>query len=256
MIIFTGSGRSGTGLYAKLFDAHHEYRVEELIRRHFPSPLLPMPADPFADFAVRLRIMQDHLRGVDLKAFRDSSNPYVSFLDALYAIDPDVKIVLGLRDGRDFAVSGITRGYHLGGKYTGYSMTPELDDPYCPYWSLMTPIEKMAWWWTYRHRRAIERLATVPRANILVVRLEDFGGDTDLSRRTIEALEAFLGIPAHRQWLTQKYNANREQAFTPKEQWTPQMRKEFDFIAGDLMRAFGYYEDGRANRPVLAVGRP
>jgi hypothetical protein len=32
MILFTGSGRSGTGLYSKLFATHHEYQVSRLAR--------------------------------------------------------------------------------------------------------------------------------------------------------------------------------------------------------------------------------
>ncbi|MGR8931722.1 MAG: hypothetical protein ACU836_13870, partial [Gammaproteobacteria bacterium] len=145
MIIFTGSGRSGTGLYSKLFDTHHEYNVNKLIGTYFPRSALFLESDPFDDFELRKRIMLDHLAGIDFSKFRDSSNPYVSFLDALYVIDNEVKIVLGARDGRDFCVSGITRGYHDNQRYSGYSITPYKSDPLYSRWQTLSPLEKMAW---------------------------------------------------------------------------------------------------------------
>jgi len=57
MIIFTGTGRSGAGLYSKLFNTHHEYNVPQLIKRHFPPPNEVLISDPFANFSKRLEIM-------------------------------------------------------------------------------------------------------------------------------------------------------------------------------------------------------
>lgn len=162
MIIFTGTGRSGTGLYSKLFNAHHEYNVPQLIKKHFPPPNKVLLSDPFARFSKRLEIMKDHLSNANVATFRDSSNPYVSFLNALYEIDSNVKIVFGVRDGRDFAISAITRGYYDEKKYSGYSMTPEQDDPYFSIWPNMTPLERMAWISNFRNSKALQRLDSVP----------------------------------------------------------------------------------------------
>ena len=108
MIVFTGSGRSGTGLYSKIFNAHHEYNVRGLVGQLRALPgYYNAPSDLLADIRLRRAMMQTHLKGVDLAAFRDSSNPYVHFLDVMHEIDPNIRIVLGVRDGRDFARSGI-----------------------------------------------------------------------------------------------------------------------------------------------------
>jgi hypothetical protein len=241
MIIFTGSGRSGTGLYSKLFDTYHEYNVTRLIQKYFPPPNKVLDYDPFADFSIRLQIMKDHLIDVDIATFRDSSNPYVSFLYALYTIDPNIRIVLGVRDGRDFAISGITRGYYNRKKYSGYSMTPYRTDPYFSRWPKMTPLERMAWWWSYRNAKALDRLKKVPKENWMIVRLEDLTQDSNESMRLLQKLEDFVSLKADREWLRKKYNASAHHLYPPKEAWNTEMRERFDSIAGHLMKEFGYY---------------
>ena len=245
MIIFTGTGRSGTGLYSKLFDTFHEYNVHQLIKKHFPPPYERLRSDPFADFQSRLKIMRDHLRDIKIATFRDSSNPYVSFLDALYEIDPNIKIVFGVRDGRDFAVSGITRGYYNEKKYSGYSMTPEEDDPYFSRWPNMTPLERMAWMWDYRNRKALKRLEFIPKENQMIIRLEDLTQDNEKSIYWIEELETFLSLKANREELKKRYNASAKYSYPPKEAWNEEMKTRFDRIADDLMRKFGYYTSKR-----------
>jgi len=232
VIIFTGTGRSGTGLYAKLFDAHHEYNVR-FLTEYFHGQ--PCPTDPFADFDLRLSLMSAHLSRVDFATFRDSSNPYVHFLDALYALDPDVRIVLGVRDGRDFVASGVTRGYHDPDKYPLFSMIPTQDDPYYDKWPAMSPLERCAWMWTYRNQKALDRFSSVPTAHKRIVRLEDLR-----HRPTLKALETFAGVRAKRRFLYRNVNANKRAAYPPKEEWDSEMHQPFNTIAGNMMTRFGY----------------
>lgn len=243
MIIFTGTGRSGTGLYSKLFQAHHEYQVERLMQLiKALTPDYNQPAtDPLSAFDKRLRIIATQLLTVDLPGFRDSSNPYIHFLDALYVIDPDIRIVLGLRDGRDFAVSGVTRGYHTP-KYSFFSMAPEKDDPHSKRWPSLNPIEKMAWIWVYRNQKALSRLENVPKENYHIVRLEDLTSGTQEAEKHIVLLEDFVGMKMDRQWLKVSYNRNATYALPPKEEWTPEMNRSFLGLGGEMMRRFGYIE--------------
>ena len=266
MILFTGSGRSGTGLYSKLFATHHEYEVSRLARiiEELPGYRSP-PHDLLADARKRLRIMQRHLHGVDLSAFRDSSNPYVHLLDAAFAMDPDVRIVLGVRDGRDFVRSGITRGYHLPDGlprpgawravrrwvrqtlglqrppiFTGFGLEPEGDDAAHGAWPTMSPVERMAWLWQYRNEKALARLAGVPEDRWTVVRLEDLTGDPRRGLQELERLEAFLGVSADRQWLTRKYNHSDALAHPGHDDWTLGDIEGFRRIAGATMARLGY----------------
>ncbi len=240
MLIFTGTGRSGTGLYAKLFNGYHEYKNESyrpMLARYVPDIDHPK-SDPFANSEIRLRFVQELLQGVDLNTFCDSSNLYIHFLDALYALDPNVRIVLGVRDGRDFARSGITRGYHDPQRYNGWAMEPNADDPYFNRWKQMHPVEKMAWLWTSRNQKALDRLTLIPKENWMTIRLEDLTGEN--SGTYLAQLEEFTGRKAVRSWITVKYNANPQSNVPEKENWPPAIRDAFETIAGDMMRYFGY----------------
>ena len=232
MIIFTGTGRSGTGLYEKLFNTYHEYNVS-FITKYFTYP--PSIPDPFVDFERRKRIMMAHLKDVDIDSFRDSSNPYIHFLDALYVLDKNIRIVLGVRDGRDFVTSAITRGYHDENKYRLFSMIPTEGDPYYEKWAQMTPLKRCAWMWVYRNQKALDRWETVPEKNKHLVRLEDIG-----NMDVLEELEEFLGLKAERKWLNRKVNANRGLQYPPKEEWTEEMSRRFYKIAGKMMKKLGY----------------
>jgi hypothetical protein len=241
MIIFTGTGRNGTGMYAKMFDAHHEYNMAglvEMIKEKVVNWSDP-ETDYLSDPADRKDIMARHLKDVDINDFRDSSNPYIHFLDTLYEMDPAIRIVLGLRDGRDFARSGLSRGYHTS-VYNYYGMIPERDTPFYREWPTMNPIEKMAWLWSYRNHKALTRLQSVPKQNYWIVRLEDLVADDEKAEQTIAELENFVGIKMDRQWLTTKYNKNIAYVMPSKEQWTPDMNTSFFRIAGAMMRRFGY----------------
>lgn len=241
MIIFTGTGRSGTGMYSKMFKTNHEYNVSNLlnlIQSYFPNWQDP-DTDHISSPKIRKEIMKVHLENVDIDNFRDSSNPYIHFLDTLYEMDPCIRIVLGLRDGRDFARSGISRGYHTE-KYHFFSMVPEHDSPYYREWQFMDPIEKMAWIWAYRNHKALMGLKSVPPTNYCIVRLEDIVSGGETGEKEIERLETFLELKMDRQWLTEKYNRNKSYSAPLKEEWTMEMNKKFFRIAGPLMCRFGY----------------
>lgn len=234
MIVFTGTGRSGTALYSKLFNTYHEYNVK-FLTQYFKGA--PFESDPFADFEFRTDLMKKHLKEIDFNKFRDSSNPYVHFLDALYALNKDVKIVLGVRDGRDFVVSGITRGYHDENKYPLFSMIPTKDEPYYGVWPHMTPLEKCAWMWVYRNQKALDRLADVPEDNKLIVRLEDIN-----NTNVVQSLEDFVRIKARKRFLKKKVNKNKALKYPPKEEWTREMNMRFNKIAGNMMVKLGYFD--------------
>ena len=266
MIVFTGRGLSGRGLYSKIFNAHHEYNVRGLVGQLRALPgYYNAPSDLLADIRLRRAMMRTHLKGVDLAAFRDSSNPYVHFLDVMHEIDPNVRIVLGVRDGRDFARSGITRGYHipdgrswsggvksvaravcktfgyhLPGKHCGFGLQPEQCDPWFAEWPQMSPVEKLAWMWQSRNEKALTRLQSVPRDQWTVVRLEDLSGEAERGRAELQRLEEFLGIKGDPQWLTQKYNHSQSFGFPDKADWPEADIRSFYRIAGSTMEKLGY----------------
>lgn len=239
MIVFTGTGRSGTGLYAHLFGTHHEFRGDQLLAGIQALPGADAPATHLLDDPeVAGPLVDRYLDGVDLAAHRDSNNLLAYFIPSLFERVSGLRVVLGVRDGRDFARSGITRGYHLGGKYSGRTITPPADDPLHARWPELSPVERMAWLWAYRTRWALRGLEQIPSDRWLIVRLEDLTGPEGLVE--IERLEDFLGVAADRTHLKTRHNANPRAGLPPKEDWPDRDLAAFDAIAGDLMRRFGY----------------
>ena len=95
---------------AKLLGGYHEFRVNYILDKYF---LRTDPhSDPFESIEMRTRVMLDLHQGTDRKTFVDSSNLYIYFIDALYLLDPEIKILLTVRNGQDFVRSALSRRWH------------------------------------------------------------------------------------------------------------------------------------------------
>lgn len=194
MIIFTGTGRSGTGWLAQCFSAQHEFRARQFVKVQWPE----MEYD-WSDPQRRIAAMRWLLAGVDIKSFGDSCNLYVHFLDALYTIDPTVKIVVCERNREDYVKSAVNRGWH---NYKGYHCAPAPSDAISASWASMGPQERCGWQWSFRLNKARERLATVPPESYLWCHLEDITQD-------LLPVEQFLGMPANDEWRNKHYVRGR-----------------------------------------------
>ncbi len=231
MLIITGTGRSGTATLARLLGGHHEFRVNYILEKYFVGQ--DPHADLFGRLEKRIRVVLDLHQGIDAPSFVDSSNLYIYFIDAIYKLNPSVKFILGVRDGRDFVRSAFTRGWH---ERKLFGTVPPYIDPYFPKWTEMTPIQKNAWIWTYRNTIALKGLKSLPPEQRLLIRIEDLAkpGKTDL-------IENFTGLKIKdKEDANKKYNADPSFDLPPKEEWSPQMNTEFLEIAGGLMRTFNY----------------
>lgn len=233
MLIITGTGRCGTATLARILGGHHEFRVGYILDKYFlgadPS------SNPFDTIEKRLAVMLDLHQGIDRRTFVDSSNLYIHFIDAIYILDPSVKFVLSLRNGRDFVRSALSRGWH---EQNIFGTVPLRDDPYYEKWPSMTPIQKNAWIWVWRNRKALDGLQHIPEGQKLIVRIEDIKKEGAL-----DMLATFAGLPVREKELAEKgANANPSFDLPPKEEWTRDMNEAFDEIAGEMMRYFGYCE--------------
>src|SRR5512135_728150 len=106
MLIITGTGRCGTATLARMLKGHHEFRVQYLLDKYFlnASPL----SDPFRNIQKRIEAMLDLHQGIERRTFIDSSNLYIYFIDALFALDPSTRVILLVRNGKDFARSALS----------------------------------------------------------------------------------------------------------------------------------------------------
>ncbi len=231
MLIITGTGRCGTATFARMFGGHHEFRVQYLFDKYF------LKADPFSDpfrsIQKRIEAMLDLHQGIDRGTFIDSSNLYIYFIDALYTLDPSTRVILLVRNGKDFVRSALSRRWH---EHIQFGNVPTYDNPYFHKWSRMSSLKKNTWIWVYRNKKALEGLKKLPEGNKMIVRIEDIR-----EKDTLERLKVFSGTELkEREWAAKKVNANPSFALPPKEEWSDSMNRDFNEIAGDMMKYFGY----------------
>ena len=231
MLIITGTGRCGTATLARMLKGHHEFRVQYLLDKYILNAVLL--SDPFRSIRTRIEAMLDLHQGIDRGTFIDSSNLYIYFIDALYALDPSTKVILLVRNGKDFTRSALSRKWH---EQNIFGTLPLRDDPYYEKWPSMTPFQKNAWIWVFRNARALEGLKTAHESRKLIVKVEEMR-----ESETLDMIEAFAGIGIVEKTLAEKgLNANPSFDLPPKEEWSDSMNRDFDKIAGEMMRFFGY----------------
>jgi hypothetical protein len=232
MLIITGTGRCGTGMLSKLFGGFHEYEARYLLDHYFHchNPSLPL----FHSLEAKIEAIQKAHGKIESTRFVNASNLYIHFLDAIHALYPEAKVILIIRNGKDFARSAISRQWHT---YREFGIVPLIDDPYYEQWESMNPFQKAAWIWTYRNRLALNCLASIPHDRQCIVRLEDCSND-----ETLERLETFAEINiTDKNWAKRRrYNTNQTFTCPPKEEWNKATHQAFDEIAGQLMERFGY----------------
>jgi len=216
---------------AKLLGGHHEFRVNYILGKYF---LHADPhCDPFDTMEKRIMVMLDLHQGIDRETFADSSNLYIYFVDALYLLNPEIKIILTVRNGKDFVRSALSRGWH---EQNTFGTVPLRNDRYFEEWASLTPVQKNARIWRYRNRKALNGLRVVPEEQKLVLRIEDVH-----KQETLDMLEAFTGRRLHdRSLVTKRYNANPVFSLPRKEKWTESQQQEFNSIAGGMMSYFKY----------------
>lgn len=216
---------------AKLLGGKHEFRVHYILDKYF---LRADPnSDPFDTVEKRIRVILDLHQGIDSKTFVDSSNLYIYFIDALYLLNPEIKIILMVRNGQDFVRSALSRRWH---EHNAFGTAPLRNDRYFSKWDSLTPIQKNAWIWEYRNRKALDGLSTLPAKQRLVLRIEDVH-----KQETLCMLEAFTGKKVSDiESAKRRHNANPAFSLPPKEEWTEQQRDEFNAVAGEMMSFLGY----------------
>jgi hypothetical protein len=184
MLIITGTGRSGTATLARLFGGRHEFRVGYLLDKYFSQA--DSHSDPLPTMGKRIEAMLDLHQGIDPQTFVDSSNLYIHFIDAVSVLNSSAKFILCVRNGKDFVRSAFSRKWH---EMRTFGAVPQSNDPFFERWKRMNPLQRNAWIWIYRNRKALQGLSTIPESRKWIVRIEDIG-----RTGTLDALEEFAGV--------------------------------------------------------------
>jgi hypothetical protein len=203
----------------------HEFRVSYILDKYF---CMHPSFGPFRQCGEEAHGDAGPAPGNRRRTFVDSSNLYIYFIDALHLLNPDAKFILTVRNGKDFVRSAFSRRWH---EQNAFGTVPPVNDRYFKQWDSLTPIQKNAWIWDYRNRKALEGLKLIPREQKLVLRIEDID-----KQDTLDRLESFTGNKVCDRYIaSERYNVNPAFSLPPKEEWSDAQHDEFNAIAGELM---------------------
>ncbi len=266
------AGRSGTMTLANLLNAEdrvvclHEgkiRRLEESGEQWLPFLTLQnLEAYRHPDRAVEIfRRMRSKIVALaeehDLVALGDIAYNNSPFVGAIPEVFPQARLMVLIRDGRDFVRSAYTgdqedptpvgwpkdrplsklEQYIALGRLRPAGSSAE-DSP----WHRLTPLEKNAWLWAETNRIIFDNLSRWPEDRVLVLRLEDFVADP---LATYAQVRRFLRLPgpmpeAAPRLIEKKINHRSHYVLPPWKEWSPEMTSAFWDQAGEMMQRLGY----------------
>lgn len=246
-VFIVSTGRTGTKFFAKFF-----HFFPSTLSLHEPAPNNLKLAIDYAqglvsyDTAVETieknrRVLGRSVKRLNAKLYVESNNRFFSLLKPLRKVFPDAKIVYIVRDGRDYVRSGMARWW-----YTEEDRSPRLRadmfpcDPYASQWEKMSRFEKIAWRWQKKDGLIYRDFQELD--NAIKVTFEDIFKHPD--RKGLFEITRFMGIPDSevRYYLDKseigdkKVNTNRKKVIPKWQDWSDEMRHEFDAIAGEHMK--------------------
>lgn len=274
MLFFgTGTGRCGTMTLANLLNEEaktvclHEGKLrhgEEAGKQWLPFLTLQNLHAYFnpernADVLRQTRGgMADVGQREGLDRLGDVAYNYAPFVGQLPEVCPDSRLIVMVRDGRDFVRSVYTaevpdptpvgwldanRTLDKVERYIALGrLRPKPGDPLARTWDTLPPVAKNAWLWAETNRLILDGLAAWPADRVLVLRFETFFADPLANYGQVRR---FLGIdgplpesvPA---LLTHRINARRQTILPPWREWDTTTTDLFTQHAGAMMRRLEY----------------
>ena len=213
-------------------------------------------------FATKRSEIGNILEEKGLIAFGDVAYNNAPFVQAIPLVYPHAKLIVMMRDGRDFVRSVYTverpDPTPVGWLDDEVELSPleryvafgrlrptetQMDEAA---WNAFDALEKNAWLWAETMRLIVDGRKAWNDQNVLILKFEEFFADT---KTQYTQLRAFLGLsnkamPAEISvFFDTPVNSRKNSAkFLPKWQdWSPEQMGKFDAIAGDMMAKLGYY---------------
>jgi hypothetical protein len=252
VVLVVSTGRTGT----KALATHLSACYRDVIALHEPPPtrfLLRRTQNRFLCGRISkeklVKILAEN-RPQPLAAGHSlyvESNPGLSgFLDAFPAVFPEFKVLHVVRDPRTYIASALNWGVFRGvkglfAKYLPYWLPkPELANPAGPTWSRMTPVEKLAWHWTFINEH-LDRARTLYPGRYLRIKFEDlFARD---GSGLAEAVK-WMGLPPMDGLAlaanSENVNASRPGKAVKWRDWPDDDKRAALRYCAPLMRAYGY----------------
>ena len=220
-------------MLARVFGGRHEFRASYIESKYLKKE--PKGTGrPFSSLKDRLSVVLDLHQGVCAETFVDASNLYIHLIDALWALYPEIRLILGVRHVRDFVLSAMGRAWH---ERNPEELMVFPGDPGYAAWPQLQPVERMAFLWVHRNGIALRALAGVPAECWTIAKIES------LESRELERLALHAGMSvkdpgAVHQGINK--GPNLEQARTLR--LTEQEEKSLMKIAEPVMARLGYLD--------------
>jgi len=274
MIFFgVGSGRCGTMTLVNLLSnedcvvALHEGKVrnlEESGEQWLPFLTLQnlkayfYPEDALSIFQQNREQIPEIMKEKKINTFGDVAYNYAPFVKVIPKIFHDAKLIIIVRDGRDFVRSAYTdenpdltpvgwpdeRSLSRLERYIslGRLRMKDSEDSNSE-WLEMSPFEKNCWLWNETNKVIFNGLKSWREENVMIVRFEDFFKDI---HKNYEKVRLFLGLKGflpevNAKLMSSKINKRKHFKIPKWEQWTEDMTASFDKYAGEMMRILKYY---------------
>ena len=271
MIFFgTGSGRCGTMTLANLLNEEadtaclHEGKfrnyeesgeqwlpfltLQNLTAYHYPERALEL-------FSQARQNLPAILHEKKIKTLGDIAYNHAPFTGVIPAIFPDAKMIVIIRDGRDFVRSAYTsdnpdptpvgwlddRPMSKLERYISLGrLRPRPDDMPQEEWHQLHPIEKNAWLWAETNRIIFDGLKHWQIENYRVIRFEEFFEYKKL--REWLGFEDELPEAKISERLERKINQRAGVIMPPPRQWDELTKGMFFKYAGEMMQQLKYFE--------------
>lgn len=263
-VFILGSGRSGTLQMMRMLEniegiqAHHEYLFENILK---PSVLHRMGV--VGDEEIKELLRETHVPAVyytNAPIWFDSSNALPWIIKPLYELFPNARFIHLLRDGRKVVSSFFHKftevvyddqcvnivKHWLDNPGTVPSPPPEKKywrpfpvkgEKYFEEFAHQNRFQRLCYYWQDCNMSIRNALAAVPDAQKLSIHLEDLVSDPAVLERFLD----MFGVAyddKYMQILKKPVNVAIPQNFP----LTEQERLEFEEIAGEAMKVFGYVD--------------
>jgi len=197
----------------------------------------------------------------ELRGLGDVAYNYAPFVSAIPAVFPAAKLIVLVRDGRDFVRSVYTSERPdptpVGWLDDDVDLSPleryvqlgrlrpaDAEEPRA-HWKQMTALEKNAWLWSETYRLIFDGLEQWNEDNLMIVKFEDFIADTVSEYKKIRT---FLGwdntpVPESVIELVKKPINSRGRDYKILKPWRDWSREESELFmsqASEMMKKLGY----------------
>jgi hypothetical protein len=274
LVFGVGAGRCGTMTLANLLNSEpdcfclHEGKIRVgmavgeqylpfLTLENYRAYLHPEEAEEI--LREKRRDMPGLLQKRQCAVLGDVAYNYAPFIETIPNVFPAAKLVVLLRDGRDFVRSVYTNerpdptpvGWLDGDvtltpveKYVALGrLRPRPGSADAGLWPKMSPVAKNAWLWSETYRLILDGLAGWDTDNVRILRFEVFFADLETN---YAQLRKWLGLsgpvaPETQEVLgAKKINSRHSRILPHWTEWTEQTTQDFMAFAGETMQRTGY----------------